>query len=86
MATILIEPVSTTSKGGFPVTVTGIAPTDHDCIIGEINTPSAGKRRQVWDKNGRARDNDESCNINMSDDELREIAALSDQLGPTDKA
>jgi hypothetical protein len=40
---VLIAPVATQTKGGYPAEVTGIDPTDHDYLIGTIDRPGLGK-------------------------------------------
>lgn len=81
MATLKVEPVETQSKGGFPVTISGIAPTEHNCIVGEITTPGAGTKAQVWNLDGRAGNSVPDCDLDMSDDELFKLAELARKLG-----
>ena len=44
MAIILIAPVTTRTKNGYPAEVTGIDLTDPYCLRGTINTYGAGLR------------------------------------------
>jgi hypothetical protein len=82
MATILIEPITTKSIGGFPVTIDGIDPTDHDCLRGSITTPGGGISRGSWDLNGTMRDGHPDCNLNTRDDAVAaDAAATARQLG-----
>lgn len=81
MATIKVEPIQTHTRAGYPATITGISPTNHDCIVGEVTLPSIGLKRQVWDLNGTARDSVDGCNLDMNEDELAEVADLAKHLG-----
>jgi len=83
MATILIKPVSVTSKGGWPVTITGISPTDHDCIAGEVTTPGRGKIDGEWNLAGTLRDGTHDGNLDINDPQIHEIEQLARQLGAT---
>jgi hypothetical protein len=82
MATIQIEPIQTQSREGYKVTITGIDPTDRDCIVGEITTSAIGTKRQKWNLNGAATNSPDSCNLNMYDnDDLIDLVELAKKLG-----
>lgn len=73
MAAILIQPVDIKTKGGYDATLTGIDPVSSDCLVGTILTPGAGKVTAKWDLGGLCRDKDDSCNLNMNDDDLHDL-------------
>jgi hypothetical protein len=81
LATIVIQPVTTKTKGGFDAVVTGIDPTDVDFLKGQIDTPALGKINVVWDTNGLCRDNDPSCNLDVNDDETADVIDTAKKLG-----
>lgn len=58
-----ISPIKGQSNGGYPVVITGIDPTDHDCIVGEITTPGKGTTKGRWNLGGTMRDGVPECNI-----------------------
>jgi hypothetical protein len=80
MAVLTIHPIHVQSRGGYPVLINGLAPTDHDCIVGEIKTP-AGLTQARWNLNGIMRGGSDNCNINMNMEELAELSQLVMQLG-----
>lgn len=81
MATILIESITTATRGGFPVHIVGLDPTNGDCIIGDIQPHGAPQTRVRWNLGGTARNQTPNCNLDMSDDDLSELARLARQLG-----
>lgn len=81
MATILIEPIATQSRKGYPAHIIGIDPTRGDCIIGDIQPHGVPQTRVRWDLSGTARDQTSDCNLNMSDPALAELAELARHLG-----
>lgn len=83
MAVIKIEPISVTSNGGYQVVLSGISPTYHDCIIGEIDTPGMGKVSGEWNLSGIMRGGTSDCSLDMRVDELRELGDLARALGAT---
>lgn len=81
MATIKIKPIEVQSRGGYPVVITGISPTHHDCISGTIETPGAGTIDGQWDLSGYLRGGTDPCNLDTSLEELADLFQLSRQLG-----
>ena len=81
MAVLKIEPVTIQSVGGHQITLTGIDPTNSDCLHGSIQSGTQAPRNGRWDLGGRMRDASDDCNIDMRDDEISELAALARKLG-----
>ena len=81
MATLLIAPIEEKSVGGYPVIITGIAPTDHDCIVGKITTPGQQTTGARWNLSGIMRDGTDLCNIDLNSDDLLQVANLAKKLG-----
>ncbi len=81
MATIQIHPIEVYSNGRHRVVITGISPTDYDCIVGELYTKMDGPVHAVWDLSGLMRGGQDAFNLNMGDEELQGIANLALQLG-----
>ncbi len=80
MATLLIQPIVVTTIGGMQARITGIDPTNHDCLEGGI-LPINPLTRTQWNLNGIARDSHDDCNLDMRADELSDLARLARQLG-----
>ena len=55
MAIILIVPVVTQTKNGYPAEVTGIDLTDPHCLRGTINTYGVVKIAMRWTLSGHCR-------------------------------
>jgi hypothetical protein len=66
MATVLIVPVVTKTKDGCQAEVSGIDVTDHDCLIGTIDTPASGKIEVAWNDVGICRDTPQGCNLDIA--------------------
>lgn len=81
MATILIDPINTQSRMGYPVTIVGLDPTSGDCIVGDISPHGAPQTRARWNLDGTARDQTPDCNIDMSDPDLEDLSILARHLG-----
>jgi hypothetical protein len=81
MATLKIEPILTTSIGGWDVVLTGLDPTDHDFIVGNITTPALGAIPGKWDGAVFLRNGHSDGNIRPNDAEIAELIALARQLG-----
>jgi hypothetical protein len=81
MATILIQPVVTQSIGSFSVEITGIDPTSHDCLIGNITTPGQGVTEESWDLNGLMRGGSAPLNLDIRSDDLAGVISLAKHLG-----
>ena len=81
MATVSIHPIHVASRGGYPVIINGIGPSDYDCIVGEIRTPGAGLKQAQWDLGGMMRDGSDETNLNMKEPELAELSQLAQKLG-----
>ena len=83
MATLKIDEIHTQSIGGWAVVLTGVAPTDGDCIIGSVDTPGLGKIHAVWDLHGTHRGGVPDSNLNTSDEQVSDLIGLAKQLGAT---
>ena len=81
MATLLIKEIHVTSRGGYNVIITGVVPTDHDCIVGTIDTPGQGVISGCWNLSGYLRSGTNSCNLDMNNSLLAELSDLLKQLG-----
>ena len=84
MATILIDPINIQSRGGFPVCITGIDPTDHDCIVGIVDPIGTPRMNARWNENGTMRGGTDNSNLDMSADEMVDIVGLLQKLGHSD--
>lgn len=77
MAVVKLHHINIQTLGKYPVIINGIDLLHHDCIIGEVNTPSGGPTPTEWDLSGLARNSSPNqCNLDMSDPEMKELAAL----------
>jgi hypothetical protein len=81
MTMIMIQPVSTKTSGGFDATITGIDPLNTDCLVGSIITPGAGHRDVSWNLGGICRDNQDSCNLDMRNNETRDVRETAIRIG-----
>lgn len=79
MTTLKIEPVLTKTRGGFEVEVNGLRLGTSDFLVGEITTPS-GRFCVAWDANGTCRDQNDTANIDVSDEEIAELIAEATSL------
>lgn len=77
MATLKIEPISTTTTGGLPATITGIDINNGDCFEGTITLPD-GTKNVLWNKNGLCRDGNSDESLNKHSPEFEDIKALLD--------
>lgn len=83
MSIILIQPVVTTTSAGFNAIISGIAPSDHDCLVGSITTPGRGLIDVRWNLGGTCRDIDDSCNLDMRKYESSDVHDTPERLGAT---
>ena len=67
-----IEPMKTSTTGGFEATITGINTGSSDFISGTIEN-SQRTWNVSWDKNGLCRDNAPSCNLDTDSNEFIEV-------------
>lgn len=81
MASIIIKTINTTTIGGFNATVSSIDPTDSDCLEGTVQTPGAGLKEVRWDLNGICRDNHDSLNLDMRNNETHDLLETAKRLG-----
>lgn len=81
MASIKIETVQTITSGGISAKITSINPTDSDCLVGSYLTPSLSEKTVRWDLGGRCRDNHDSLNLVMSNDEMKDLSETAILLG-----
>ena len=79
MATLKIEPITLKSKIGNRVVITGIDPTDTDCIIGEYWSGHDGPHAGSWNLRGIRRGGNEGSNLTV--DAIAEISKLARKLG-----
>lgn len=84
MATIKIDPIPCKTTGGFDAEITGIDPTDHDCLKGTINTPGAGTINGKWNLGGTCRDNDSKCDLDPRQDEVADAIGTARKVGAPD--
>lgn len=75
MAAILIQPFDITTVGKLSATITGIDPTDHDCLLGTVD----GKPAR-WNSDGTARDWPSAANIDVTDSEVMDALATLDAI------
>lgn len=80
MPSVLVIPIQTTTSGGYVAEVREIHPDDHDCLIGEVVTPGAGRIKCRWNSGGTARDATQACNLDMGAAELAGIGAIARKL------
>lgn len=81
MAIIQIDPIPMQSKGGYPVTITGIDPTDQDCLAGGIVTKGQGLTAAKWNLSGIMRGGTDNSNLNTQTDEFIDVSGLARKLG-----
>ena len=80
MAIVLIAPVATHTKNGYPAEVTGIDLTDPHCLIGTINTYGAFKIAMRWTISGLCRSTGEGCNLNITSPEVADVVESAKRL------
>jgi hypothetical protein len=81
MATIPIEPINVKSGGGFDVRITGICPTDHNCLHGELSPPGIPLTRERWNMNGIMSGGTGKCNLDMRSNEMIDLVETAKRLG-----
>jgi len=81
MAIILIVPVTTRTKNGYPAEVTGIDLTDPYCLRGTINTYGAVKIAMRWTLGGLCRGTGEGCNLNITTPEMADVVDVATRIG-----
>jgi hypothetical protein len=81
MATVLIAHVATQTTGGYPAQVTGIDPTDHDCLVGTIYTPGAGEVDARWNNVGICRGKTDGCNLDVNTSDMTDVIKTAKKLG-----
>ena len=80
MAIILIAPVATQTKNGYPAKVTGIDLTDPHCLRGTINTYGVVKIAMRWTLSGLGRGAGEGCNLNITAPEMADVVQVAKRL------
>ena len=82
MAIIVIEPVAVTTKGGYSATITGIDPTDSDCLKGTVSGTALGTIAVRWDLAGFCRNQASDLNLNTSSSgDACDVAITAKKLG-----
>ena len=81
MATVLIQPVATKTRGGYDAQVIGIELTDYDCLEGTIDTPAMGRINARWNVLGICRDNPEGFNLDIRSPEVADVMETAKKLG-----
>lgn len=81
MAILNLEPVNTNTTGGFEAQISGIDPTDSDCLVGTVLTVGLGRKKVRWDLGGRCRDNHDSLNLDMRNDKMLDLRETAKRLG-----
>lgn len=79
MATVKIEPIPITTRGGYSGEITGIR-SGTDLLNGWVQTPGAGRINVSWDDGGNARDRSEDCNISIRDGEIEEAIDVAQKI------
>ena len=77
MAIILIAPVATQTKNGYPAEVTGIDLTDPHCLRGTINTYGAVKIAMRWTLSGHCRGAGDGCNLIITTPEMADVVDVA---------
>ena len=80
MAIVLIAPVTTQTKNGYPAEVTGIDLTDPHCLKRTINSHGAGKIDMRWNLSGLCRGMGEGCNLNITSPEVADVVEAAKRL------
>lgn len=83
MTSILIEPVTSQTIGSYPLEITGIDPTSHDCLVGTLTTPGKGTTREAWNLSGIMRGGSSPLNLDIGADELGAVFDLAKHLRAT---
>jgi len=81
MTVILIAPVATQTKNGYPAEVTGIDLTDPHCLRGTINTYGAVKIAMRWTLSGHCRGAGDGCNLIITTPEMADVVDVAKRLG-----
>lgn len=81
MATLKIEPIPTTTSGNYRACITGIDPTDHDCIVGQYWVGKDGPHDGRWNLSGIMRGGSDTTNFDPRKDEIRDAIDLARHLG-----
>jgi len=81
MAIVLIAPIATQTKNGYPAEVTGIDLTDPYCLRGTINAYGAVKIAMRWTLSGLCRGTGEGCNLNITTPEMAGVVEAAKRLG-----
>jgi hypothetical protein len=81
MAIVLIAPVATQTKSGYPAEVAGIDLTDSHCLRGTINAYGAVKIAMRWTLSGLGRGAGKGCNLNITAPEMADVVEVAKRLG-----
>lgn len=80
MTGLLIQQIKTTTNGGYAATIDAIDPSDSGCMIGTISTPTIGLVSARWDIVGQAANQPDTCNINITANEIVDLIGLISHL------
>lgn len=82
MAIIVIEPVAATTKRGYNAAITGIDPTDTDCLKGTVSRTALGTIDVRWDLAGICRNQTPDLNLDTSSSgDAGDVALTAKKLG-----
>ncbi len=81
MAILKIEPIKVATRGGLDALITGLEPTDHDCIVGEVFSRTDNLTNARWNLSGLHRGGSDASNLDMREAQLQELATLAKRLG-----
>lgn len=80
MVIIPVQPFDLTTNGGYSVTISGLFPYSHDCIIGTLVSPS-GISEGSWNLSGIMRGGSPDCNLDPSSNEMMQLSRIARSLG-----
>lgn len=80
MAFLKIDPVEATTSNHNKVIITGVDPLSSNCLNGAYWVGIDGPFGASWDEYGLISNNDSNYNIDIEDDNLRDLIALVKHL------
>jgi hypothetical protein len=80
VAAILIEPIETTTTGGFHAEITGVDIASREvALVGTIISRTMRKIRARWTENGYCLET-EGCNLILTNFEVSDVLTLRERL------